>query len=49
MAFRFTKKPEHRKNFIFRDINYFVKMSDSLLVTLCVTKFLCDELAQKLG
>ena len=37
---------EHKKNYIFRDINYFVKMSVSLLV--CTLPIFVDELAQKL-
>ena len=45
MAFRYTKKSEHRKNYIFRDINYFVKMFVSTLVRY---QIYVDALAQKL-
>ena len=36
---------KHRKNYIFRDINYFVKMSVGLLVSLL--SIFMDKLAQK--
>ena len=48
MTFRSTKKPllsEHRKNYIFRNNNCFVKMFFSTLVRY---QIFVDELAQKL-
>ena len=48
MAFQSTRKAllkEHRKNYIFRNINYFVKMSVSRLVRY---QFFMGALAQKL-
>ena len=49
MAFQSTKKDlisKHRKNYIFRDDNCFVKMSVSQLVSLGVTNF-CGRASSK--